>query len=760
MFVIVGVFPLDSASTVRVENPKPGCTAKTRERLPRIEQIFTTGVAIVPVRSRLHFEASCRCAFFSWRARSFFWIVSDARCSRDAARTVATPRRFITLGSDIFVGTGSGFLLYFENTGSATAPSFVERTGASHPFGGSDVVSRPDWVAKNYNTALNPAAFDGDGDGTLDLVFGTRLGHLWFAKGNGDGTFQPVACRNGTTLARMNDPNCPSLIAKINKTVIAHREQCFASAAFSDVDGDGQLDIVLTTVESDPLSAAVKPNCESENTAAAFTGAGSFERMYVGLRRGDEFTFIDRFNSPFANIGKLKLWTAYAFGDIDNDGVEDMLRGAVVLDTAPLVWFSRQPRSPSEYGGYGYTWERNWPTEGRKQAQFMNPTAAAITTIHSAPSIVDVDGDGMVDIVAAEIRYDSSQPIEDLAPRVVYYHHAKAANAPMCDMSEYLTPQCGYVFTDDAAKRWPAACGATAQSSGTCGCSAGFEGVWNPLHRTKLGCERCAPGHMSMWNASLCTACPRGRHSELSGATACAGACVAGRFGPSAGQTNSTACKLCDQGTFSSFTGISKCEGKCDIGMHGTQRGATSDATCAPCPPNHVAITGQSACTQCEEGAAPDRHRVYCRTCPEFTFLDRAGECTACPATRVTCVNGLLVFHENAWYPPSTTAFGADTEMHACFNEECCRSVTVNASARVRCATEKGYGGALCGACDRDDAEGYGSFTRSGNVCKQCWASWASWLADVCFGGLLLIALAYFVTRHSFAVPVGNYGAL
>jgi hypothetical protein len=96
MFVIVGVFPLDSASTVRVENPKPGCTAKTRERLPRIEQIFTTCVAIVPVRSRLHFEASCRCAFFSWRARSFFWIVSDARCSRDAARTVATPRRFIT----------------------------------------------------------------------------------------------------------------------------------------------------------------------------------------------------------------------------------------------------------------------------------------------------------------------------------------------------------------------------------------------------------------------------------------------------------------------------------------------------------------------------------------------------------------------------------------------------------------------------------------------------------------------------------------
>ena len=111
MLVIVGVFPLDSASTVRVENPKPGCTAKTRERLPRIEQIFTTCVAIVPVRSRLHFEASCRCAFFSWRARSFFWIVSDARCSRDAARTVATPRRFITLSNRYFLTYSHLFFL-------------------------------------------------------------------------------------------------------------------------------------------------------------------------------------------------------------------------------------------------------------------------------------------------------------------------------------------------------------------------------------------------------------------------------------------------------------------------------------------------------------------------------------------------------------------------------------------------------------------------------------------------------------------------
>src|SRR3954452_14492084 len=40
---------------------------------------------------------------------------------------------------DAVVGEFGGTLRYFENTGSATAPAFTERTGAANPFNGIGV---------------------------------------------------------------------------------------------------------------------------------------------------------------------------------------------------------------------------------------------------------------------------------------------------------------------------------------------------------------------------------------------------------------------------------------------------------------------------------------------------------------------------------------------------------------------------------------------------------------------------------------------
>ena len=57
---------------------------------------------------------------------------------------------------DLVVGEYNGELIYVENTGTATAPVFVQRTGTANPFDGIDV---GDWSA--------PALGDLDGDGTL-----------------------------------------------------------------------------------------------------------------------------------------------------------------------------------------------------------------------------------------------------------------------------------------------------------------------------------------------------------------------------------------------------------------------------------------------------------------------------------------------------------------------------------------------------------------------------------------------------------------
>ena len=57
---------------------------------------------------------------------------------------------------DLVVGEIFGELIYAENTGTSTAPVFVQRTGSANPFDG---------IKSGESSA--PAFSDIDGDGTL-----------------------------------------------------------------------------------------------------------------------------------------------------------------------------------------------------------------------------------------------------------------------------------------------------------------------------------------------------------------------------------------------------------------------------------------------------------------------------------------------------------------------------------------------------------------------------------------------------------------
>ena len=66
--------------------------------------------------------------------------------------------RFVSLAGDLdlVVGDDAGLLNYIENTGTSTAPAFVQRAGSANPFDGI-----------GGTTESAPALGDVDGDGTL-----------------------------------------------------------------------------------------------------------------------------------------------------------------------------------------------------------------------------------------------------------------------------------------------------------------------------------------------------------------------------------------------------------------------------------------------------------------------------------------------------------------------------------------------------------------------------------------------------------------
>ena len=59
---------------------------------------------------------------------------------------------------DLVAGDDDGMLHFLENTGTSTAPVFVQRTGSANPFAGIDIGDKS-----------RPALADFDNDGTLRL---------------------------------------------------------------------------------------------------------------------------------------------------------------------------------------------------------------------------------------------------------------------------------------------------------------------------------------------------------------------------------------------------------------------------------------------------------------------------------------------------------------------------------------------------------------------------------------------------------------
>jgi len=247
---------------------------------------------------------------------------------------------------DTVVGESDGTLKYYENTGSATAPSYVEQTGTNNPFNGFDVGS-----------FSAPTFADVDGDGDLDAVVGEFYGNLKYYENTGSATAPSYVEQTGT-----NNP-----FNGINVGL-------YSSPTLVDIDGDGDLDAVVGEV-----FGTLK---YYENTGSA-TAPSYVEQTGT--------------NNPFNGIN-VGSFTAPTFADVDGDGDLD----AVVGNNFGTLKY------------YENTGSATAPSYV-EQTGTNNPFNGINVSLYSAPTLVDIDGDGDLDAIVGSfygtLNYFENEPV-------------------------------------------------------------------------------------------------------------------------------------------------------------------------------------------------------------------------------------------------------------------------------------------------------------------------------------------------------------
>ncbi|MFO0689885.1 MAG: FG-GAP-like repeat-containing protein [Myxococcota bacterium] len=291
--------------------------------------------------------------------------------------------------AELVVGADDGTLRYFANTGSASSPVWVERTGAANPLAGQDV-----------GLAAAPALGDLDGDGDLDLVVGENDGVFNDYRNTGSPTAPAFALRtgaanplNGQTVGNLSTPALgdldhdgdPDLVAGELDGVLDYYENTGTAAApafvlrlgvdspvdgfdvgqrsapdLGDADGDGDLDLLVGS---------------STGTFALFENR-SLATLPVFVPRTGAANPLDG-----EDVGSN---ATPAFVDTDGDGDEDVVSG----ETSPVFDVFENTILDASLAAMELSLPIN-PLDG-----------FAVPGSHSSPAWVDLDADGDLDVVA------------------------------------------------------------------------------------------------------------------------------------------------------------------------------------------------------------------------------------------------------------------------------------------------------------------------------------------------------------------------
>lgn len=174
---------------------------------------------------------------------------------------------------DLIIGSQSGAILYFENTGTAIKPNYAERIGADNPLNSV--------TAGSYS---EPTLADLDGDSDPDLIIGNDYGELYYFENTGtDGN--PGLTRRTGVANPLNGVDVGS----------------YSKPTLADLDNDGDFDLLVGN-DSGSINYF-------ENT---------------GTPTNPAFTLRTGIDNPLENIN-VDSHSASSLADLDGDGDFDIV---------------------------------------------------------------------------------------------------------------------------------------------------------------------------------------------------------------------------------------------------------------------------------------------------------------------------------------------------------------------------------------------------------------------------------------------------
>jgi uncharacterized protein (DUF2141 family) len=325
---------------------------------------------------------------------------------------------------DAFIGKNDGLINYFQNTGSATNPAFVQRSGTLNPFNGIDV-----------GFYCTPSFADLDGDGDLDAFGGEWYGTIQYVENTGSAVSPAFTQRTGS-LNPFNDLDVGYLSAP----------------SFADLDEDGDLDAFIgesggtiqyaenTRSASSPIfgqrSGSLNPldlvhvgfystpsfaDLDADGDLDAVSGErfGTI-KYFKNTGSATSPAFIEHSGSlnPFNSVD-VPWYSAPSFADLDGDGDLDLFVGE---KSGNVFYFENTGSATS-------------PAFVQTTGTF-NPFNGLSTGTYNAPTFADLDGDGDQDAIVGEFD-----------PYVLYFENTGSSTSPaFVQRSGSLNPFDGFMI--------------------------------------------------------------------------------------------------------------------------------------------------------------------------------------------------------------------------------------------------------------------------------------------------------------------------